>query len=134
MKTYFVVTGVLKYKGKILALQKSDDDYNYPSKWSLVSGYVKEFESAQETIVREIKEETGLFGKIIGKGKLIEVKDFKKKKHWVIMVFLCSVKSDKINLCKENQRFKWIYPKEIYSLDCVPGLAKDLKVLGLIKK
>ena len=50
------------------------------------------------------------------------------------MVFLCSVNSDKIRLCHENKSFKWIKPKEIYSLDAVPGLAKDLEILGIIKK
>ena len=134
MKAYFVVTGVVKYKGKILVLQKSDDDYNYPSKWSLVSGYVKEFESAQDTVIREIKEETGLLAKIVGKGELIQVEDKKKKKTWVIMAFLCKVSSDKVKLCNENKAFKWIYPKEIYSLDAVPGLSKDIGILGLIKK
>ena len=132
MKTYFVVTGVVKYKGKILALQKSDDDYNYPGKWSMCSGYVKEFESAEDTVIREIKEETGLFGKIIGKGKLLRIDDKTRKKSWVLMAFLCKVSSDKVKLCHENKSFKWIHPKEIYSLDTVPGLAKDLEILGLI--
>ena len=60
MKSYFVVTGIVKYKNKILILKKSPDDWNYPNKWSFCSGYVKEFESAENSVLREIKEETGL--------------------------------------------------------------------------
>ena len=55
MKTYFVVTGVVKLKDKVLILKKSPDDYNYPNKWSFCSGFVKEFESAEDTVLREIK-------------------------------------------------------------------------------
>ncbi|MBI3026723.1 hypothetical protein HYY70_01285 [Candidatus Woesearchaeota archaeon] len=47
MKTYFVVTAVVKVKDKVLILKKSAKDYNYPNKWSFCSGYVKEFESAE---------------------------------------------------------------------------------------
>ena len=132
MKTYFVVTGIVRHKGKILVLQKSDNDYNYPGKWSLCSGYVKEFESAEDTLLREIKEETGLKAKLQGKGKLIHVKDKNKNKSWVIVVFPCSVKSGKVNLCHENKNFKWIKPKELKSLDTVPGLKKDIAKTGLI--
>ena len=132
MKTYFVVTGIVKFKDKILILKKSKDDWNYPNKWSLCSGYVKEFESAEDTVLREIKEETGLNAKIIKKGKLIEVRDNKKGKIWVIATFLCSVKSQKIKLCNENQEFRWIACKDLSKYDTVPGLKKDLKVLGLV--
>ena len=132
MKTYFVVTGIVKYKNKVLILKKSKDDWNYPNKWSFCSGYVKEFESAEDTMLREIKEETGLNSKILKKGKLLEVKDAQKGKNWVIIVFLCSVKSPKVRLCHENQEFRWIGHNEIKNYDTVPGLQKDLKVLGLL--
>mgnify|MGYP001614629867 CR=1 FL=1 len=131
MKTYFVVTGIVKYKEKILILKKSKDDWNYPNKWSFCSGYVKEFESAEDTVIREIKEETGLSAKIAKKGKLLEVKDNKNGKTWIIIVFLCSVKSSNVRLCDENVEYKWIKYEEIKKYDTVPGLQKDLKVLGL---
>jgi len=132
MKTYFVVTGIVRFKDKILILKKSKDDWNYPNKWSFCSGYAKEFEAAEDTVLREIKEETGLNAKIIKKGKLLEVKDNKKGKIWVIATFLCSVKSQKVKLCNENQEFRWIACKDLPKYDTVPGLKKDLKVLGLV--
>ena len=132
MKTYFVVTGIVKFKDKILILKKSKDDWNYPNKWSFCSGYVKEFESAEDTVLREIKEETGLNARITSKGKLLEVRDNKKGKIWVIVTFLCSVKSQKVKICHENQEFRWIDYKDLSKYDTVPGLKKDLKVLGLL--
>ena len=132
LKTYFTVTAVVQNpKGEVLILKKSPDDYNYPNKWSFCSGYAKEFQSAEDEALREVKEETGLKGKIAKKGKLIEVNDKKLGRHWVIAPFLCKVKSSKIRLDHENNEFRWIKHKDIKKYDTVPGLEKDLKVLGL---
>ena len=132
MKTYFSVSAVVKYKDKILILKKSHDDWNYPNKWSFCSGYVKEFESAEDSVLREIKEETGLKAKITKRGKLFEVYDKNNGKIWIIMPFLCEVKSENVKLDHENVEFKWINNKEIKKYPTVPGLEKDLKVLGLM--
>ena len=132
MKTYFSVAGVVRNKGKILILKKSPKDYNYPNKWSFCSGYVKEFESAEDTVLREIKEETGLDAKIKKEGMLLEVRDRNKGKNWALMLFLCEVKSRNVRLDHENVEFEWIAPKGIKKYRTVPGLEKDLKVLGLI--
>ena len=132
MKTYFVVAGVVKNKNKILMLKKSKDDYNYPNKWSFCSGFVKEFESAEDSVLREIKEETGLKAKIVKKGKLFEKYDKNNGKNWVIMPFLCEVASSNVKLDHENTEFKWINYKYIKKYPTVPGLEKDLKVLGLL--
>lgn len=132
MKTYFVVTGIVINKDKVLILKKSPRDYNYPNKWSFCSGYVKEFESAEDTVMREINEETGLKAKIIKKGKLFQKNDKTKDKHWVIMPFLCEVNSKNVKLDHENVDFIWISYKDIKKYATVPGLEKDLKVLGLL--
>lgn len=132
MKAYFAVTGVVQYKSKVLLLKKSPDDYNFPNLWSFCSGYVKEFESAEDTVLREIKEETGLNGKILKKGRLFLQKYPAKNKEFYVMPFLCEVKSDKISLDHENTEFRWISYKDISKYKTVPGLRKDLKVLGLV--
>ena len=131
MKTYFVVTSVVKHKNKILILRKSNDDWNYPNKWSFCSGYVKEFEAAEDTALREIIEETGLKGTMLKKGKILRIEDKKKGKIWIVSVFLCKVNSSKVKLCRENSEYKWINPNELKNYETVPGLEKDLKALGL---
>lgn len=132
METYFVVTGVVINKDKILILKKSLNDRNYPGKWSFCSGFAKEFESAEDNVLREIKEETGLNARILKKGKIIEVVDEKNKKIWIVMPFLCEVDSRKVKLCNENIEFRWIKPEEFKNYEGVPGLEKDLKRLGLV--
>ncbi|MBI2557736.1 NUDIX hydrolase [Candidatus Woesearchaeota archaeon] len=132
MKTYFVVTAIVKHNSKILILKKSPKDWNYPGKWSFCSGYAKEFESAEENVLREIKEETGLSAKIVKKGRLFQKDDNSNGKSWIIMPFLCRVKSQNVKLDCENVEFKWINRKDLNKHPTVPGLEKDLKVLGLI--
>ena len=132
MKTYFAVTAVVRHKNKILILKKSPNDWNYPDRWSFCSGYVKEFEAAEDTALREIKEETGLKANIIRKGKIFVANDKKKGKIWVVMPFLCEVNSNNVKLDHENVEFMWINQKEINKYKTVPGLQKDLKILGLI--
>ena len=132
MKTYFAVTSVVKYKNKVLILKKSPKDWNYPNKWSFCSGFVKEFEAAEDTALREIKEETGLTGKIIKKGRIFQVNDKLKGKAWIAIPFLCEVKSAKVKLDHENSKYRWINYEDIKKFDNVPGLEKDLKVLGLL--
>ena len=131
MKTYFVVTGVVRNKGKVLILKKSPNEYHYSNKWSFCSGYVKEFEAAEDTVTREIKEETGLDAKIVKKGRIFQKDDKTKGKSWIIVPFLCETKSRNVKLDHENVDFRWINYKDIKKYKTVPGLQKDLKVLGL---
>ena len=131
MKSYFTVTGIVRNKGKVLILKKSKDDYSYPDKWSFCSGYVKEFESAEDTVLREIREETGLSARIVKKGKFLHKDDKNNGKSWLIMPFLCESKSQSVKLDHENTEFKWITCKDLGKYETVPGLEKDLKILGL---
>ncbi len=131
MKTYFVVTGVVKNRDKFLILKKAPDDRNYPNKWSFCSGFVKEFESGEDTCLREIKEETGLDANIVKNGGIIEVIDEEKGKKWVVAVYLCEADKEEVKLCHENVEFKWVSLDEFKDYEFVPSLAKDLKSLGL---
>ena len=133
MHTHFVVTSIVRHNGKILILQKSDDDVHYPGKWSFVSGYVKEFEAAEDTAIREIMEETGLSAAIGRNGRVIEMVDAQKKKRWIAQVYFCSVGSDNVRLCHENKDFAWVSEDEFSNYDFVPGLETNLKKLEVTK-
>jgi len=131
MKTYFVITGIIRNKGKVLILKRSADAYNYPGRWSFCSGYVREFEAAEDSVLREIKEETGLKVKILKRGKLFEKHDKSNGRIWVIIPFLCEAQSSKVKLDHENVDCRWIIYDDLDKYPTVPGLRKDLKVLGL---
>lgn len=129
METHFVVTGIVIYQGKVLILKKSMDDWNYPGVWSFCSGFVKEFEPAEKSVLREIKEETGLQVKIIKTADPIITVD--KNKRWVVAPFLCKADSDKVVLDHENIEFRWINPKEATNYKGVPAFIKVLERFNL---
>jgi 8-oxo-dGTP diphosphatase len=131
-KTYFAVTGIIIYEGKFLILKKSPDDYNYPNHWSFCSGFVKEFEAGEDTLLREVKEETGLEAEIVKEGEIVHVRDKTNGKNWIILPFLCSVKSNQVTLDHENSEFRWITKGQIPEFKFVPGLIEDLKSVGLL--
>ncbi len=129
IKTYATVIGVVQHRNNILLLRRSFSRSSSPNKWQPVSGYIKEKEAAEDAVLREVKEETGLAGKIVKKGEVFEVTD--KWGRWVIMVFLVRVRGAKVCIdTNEHSEFVWINPKDINKYDLVAGVEKDLKVLG----
>lgn len=131
MKTYATAGGVIKFRNKILILKRTPQRRSSPSKWETVSGFIKEYEAAEDTVLREVKEETGLKGKIGNKGRVFEVSD--KWGRWIIVPFLIQVNSGKVRIDpKEHSEYKWVTSKEIKKFDCVAGMKKRLKSLSVL--
>ena len=130
VKTYAIVTGVVRYKNRFLLLKRAPDSYTYPSRWSFCSGYIKEFEAAEDSVLREIREETGLQVRIAKAATPFYFTHLGKR--WVVLGFLCTASSDKVTLCHENVAYRWVSKKEIKNYPLVPKLGKNLKMLGLL--
>ncbi len=102
-----------------------------PGKWQPVSGFIKEMESCENAVLREIKEETNLNTKIISSGKVFEVTD--NYGRWIIVPYLCESENEKsLRLSDEHTEFVWIKPEEWNKYDCVAGMEQDLRAVGLI--
>ena len=130
-KTYATVIGIVKFRDKILLLKRTPHRHSSPNKWQPVSGFIGEREAAEEAVLREVEEETGLKGKIIKAGKVFEVSD--NWGRWVIVPFLVSVESNKVQFDpKEHSGIVWVKPKEIASFDLVAGVKEDFESVGLL--
>ncbi|MDQ3836482.1 MAG: NUDIX hydrolase [Thermoproteota archaeon] len=132
MATYVVVLGVVRLDddNRILLLKRSPQRRTSPNKWQTPSGFLKEGESAEEAILREVQEETLLDGTIIKSGKSFEILD--EWGRWIIIPFLIAVKSDKVVIdASEHSQFKWIMVNEISNFECVKGIDEDLRAVGL---
>ncbi len=133
MKTYATVVGIVKFDDKILLLKRNGDRTTSPNLWQGVSGALKEREAAEDAVLREVKEETGLDGRIIKAGEIIDVSD--EFGRWIVIPFLVSVDSDDVMIDEnEHTEFRWVSPDEIEDFDCVVGTRKDLAVLGVIER
>ena len=135
MATYVAVIGVVKLdddqeEDYILLLKRNALRRTSPNKWQTPSGFMNEGESAEEAVLREVKEETTLEGTIKKSGSAFEVVD--EWARWIIIPFLISVKSDKVVIdTREHSEFRWVKVNEVSSFECVKGINEDLKAVGL---
>ena len=137
MATFVVVIGVVKLDNDdrnndciILLLKRNAQRRTSPNKWQTPSGFINEGESAEEAVLREVKEETSLEGAIKKSGSAFEVVD--EWGRWIIIPFLISVNSDKVVIDKrEHSEFRWVKVNDISNFECVKGIEEDLKAVGL---
>ncbi len=138
MVTYVAVIGVVKLDNNednhdnciILLLKRNALRRTSPNKWQTPSGFINEGESAEEAVLREVKEETALDGTIKKSGAVFEVID--EWARWIIIPFLIIVKSDKVVIdTREHSEFIWVKVNEVSSFECVKGIDEDLKAVGL---
>ena len=137
MATYVAVIGVVKLDNDdyrddctILLLKRNAQRRTSPNKWQTPSGFINEGESAEEAVLREVKEETALDGTIKKSGSAFEVLD--EWARWIILPFLVLVKSDKVVIdTKEHSEFRWVKVNDVSSFECVKGIEEDLKAVGL---
>jgi 8-oxo-dGTP diphosphatase len=139
MATYVAVIGVVKLDNDednhhdnciILLLKRNAQRRTSPNKWQTPSGFINEGESAEEAVLREVKEETALDGTIKKSGAVFEVID--EWARWIIIPFLIIVKSDKVVIdTREHSEFRWVKVNEVSSFECVKGIDEDLKAVGL---
>lgn len=137
MATYVAVIGVVKLDNDdyrddctILLLKRNAQRRTSPNKWQTPSGFINEGESAEEAVLREVKEETALDGTIKKSGSVFEVVD--EWARWIIVPFLILVKSDKVVIdTKEHSEFRWVKVNDVSSFECVKGIEEDLKAVGL---
>ncbi len=119
MKTEISSGGVVFRGRKILVIK---DSYG---RWALPKGLIEKGESSEEAALREIKEETGVDGRIVE--PLGEIKYFytlKKDGHAegmpsggerifkIVKFFLIEAKNDEINISWEIQEAKWLPVEE----------------------
>ena len=97
--------------GKILAMRRSQTDPSLPLSWDVPGGVVEEGEHLGESIIREVKEETGIDVTNI---RLLDVFDSSSKIHpyLVCIGYIAEAVSEDVSLSYEHDQFEWISKKE----------------------
>ena len=127
-----VINCVVKYKDKILIVQRSSKLNFYPNYWNGISGFLDDKRTFEEKVRDELKEEAGIDKKNITSihlGRIFHQDELKYKKTWIVHPVLVKVKTDKIKLDWEAQNYKWIKIKEAKNFNLLPGFDKVLKNL-----
>jgi len=127
-----VVNCVLKYKDKILVVERNKNLRLYPGYWNGISGFLDDNKSLKEKVYEELEEEVGLKKKdvlSINPGPIFDQEESKYKKTWIVHPVLVEVKTNKIKLDWEAKNYKWLKPTEANKLKLLPGFDSVLKIL-----
>lgn len=127
-----VINCVLKYKDKILLMQRSSDLNFYPNYWNGISGFLDDNRDFNQKVKDEIKEETGIDEKDIKSiclGEIFHQEAPEHKKTWIVHPVLVEVNTDKIIADWEAQNHKWIKFAEAKDYDLLPGFDTVLEKL-----
>lgn len=130
-----VINCVLKYKDKILAVQRSKELNFYPGYWNGVSGFLDDQRSLNEKVADELREELGIPKikiKKIRPGEIFHQEELKYKKTWIVHPVLVEVTTDKVKLNWEAENYKWIKPADAKKLRLLPGFDRVLKRISRI--
>ena len=115
---------------EFLLLKRSPEQY-YPNLWQMVSGKIKENETAYQSALREIKEETGLTPEKLWVAPTVNSFYSPDKDYISILPVFAARLSDNstIKLSKEHTEYKWVDTEEVKQLLAWDGQRKSVDVI-----
>jgi dATP pyrophosphohydrolase len=102
----------------------------YPGLWQMVSGHIKKGETAVQTALRELKEETGLKPSRLWVAP--NVNSFYSPDDdsiTIIPVFAAQIKYDKIQISDEHSEFKWVNSEEAKTFLAWEGQRRSVDII-----
>ena len=126
MKTVRVVAAIIIDNGKVFATQRGYGDFK--GGWEFPGGKIDAGESAEEALVREIKEELDTEIEVL---ELLDTVEYDYPKfHLSMDCFICKIKAGDLVL-KEHEASAWLTKDILYSVD---WLAADEGLIPKIEK
>jgi len=116
-----VVTSIMRSRGRILILKRSDRVGSYRGEWAGVSGFIESGETDEEAARREVAEELG-----VKRTRMVRGAPSKSFRHddvvWTVHPFLFDIDRRNITTDWEHDTYEWILPSEVKRYRTVPGL------------
>jgi 8-oxo-dGTP diphosphatase len=125
-KLFCATKAFIIFDGKVLIIRESvkyKDGANF-GKYDVVGGRIKPGQRFDESLLREIKEETSLNVKI---GDPFFVGEWRPKvdgENWQIVgtFFRCDANTSLVKLSKDHDNFEWINPKDYKKYNIIENL------------
>ena len=125
MTRVYVSTIVQNKDGEILILKRVDSARFAPGQWEFVNGTIEGKDSAEDTALRELKEETGLTANIEELVALPVHELDDSDGHWVAIPFWLK-SNGPITISDEHTNYKWVSEQELRS---TPYVGEEYKAL-----
>ena len=131
MKLFVATKAFILHNGKVLILRESKryDDGSNPGQFDVPGGRVKPGQRFDESLLREIMEETGLDVKKIRPFHVDEWRPVVKGHQWQIVgtYFICTSESDEVKTSEDHDGFRWIDPKDYQDFNLIPNVRNAFK-------
>ena len=125
-KIFVATKAFIVHEGKILIVKESSKykDGSNVGKFDIVGGRVEPGQRFDESLIREIKEETGLDVKI---GRPFYVGEWRPEvrgEKWQIVAtfFECFAENNEVCLSEDHEEYLWIDPKEYKNYNLIENL------------
>ena len=114
---------VFNKTGKFLVLLRGSTAPSNPLKWDLPGGDVDFGEDPQESILREIREETAL------KVDPLDILDVEahinsRGEHWFTVAYRAVAINDDVKISWEHDEFRWVDSREFAELSSTPKIVR----------
>src|SRR4030042_4348672 len=133
-KLEIVGRALIKHKNKYLVLERSAKSL-FPGTWELPGGKLDSFELLNESLKREVFEETGLLIDIKKRDLQIRNRISTEITYegitFIIVINEASIRSGKIRLSEEHDDYKWVTKREILKLNLTPSIKLPLNEIFL---
>ncbi len=126
IKLFTATKAFIIHNEKVLLLKESTKyvDGANAGKFDVVGGRVKPGQKFDESLIREIQEETGLNVKIGRPFFVNEWRPLVRGEQWQIIgtFFECFAQTDKVVLSEDHEEYVWIDPKEYKKYNLIDNL------------
>lgn len=129
-QVFAVAAAILEKDGKFLLIKEAHAGVD-TGKWNQPAGWIEVGENPLESVVREVKEETGFDftpTQILGVYSLWR-SDLKK--HGIKILFKGKIGETQSALAEDSSETKWFTPEEIYAMG--PEVLRDLDIKQEVK-
>ncbi|MEE6210969.1 NUDIX domain-containing protein [Salarchaeum sp. III] len=122
MDEVHVVTCVLRHRGRVLLLKRSDAVGSYTGRWGMAAGHAEGDPDEQAWV--EIEEETGLRDActLVRRGDPFTVDDADRGTRWTVHPSLFDCERRDVTPNEETTDWEWVNPVEIRRRETVPDL------------
>lgn len=117
---------------RVLLLKRADASQNHPSLWDFPGGKVESFEGLDQSLLREVYEETALHVEIVS---VLAATESRTPKNCIAYIFFnCHAPTNLVQISYEHSDYCWYSPGDLPAKDICPQFENVLLELNQAAK